>query len=60
MTGWNWGAGAASYTWTYDAVKNGVIQSISNKNNSGVVNYSLAYTFDNDGRVNKITRNNGL
>ncbi|MDV4219484.1 hypothetical protein MSC32_17665, partial [Acinetobacter baumannii] len=40
--------------------KNGVIQSISNKNNSGVVNYSLAYTFDNDGRVSKITRNNGL
>ncbi|WP_081313548.1 RHS repeat-associated core domain-containing protein [Acinetobacter pittii] len=60
MTGWNWGAGAASYTWTYDAVKNGVIQSISNKNNSGVVNYSLAYAFDNDGRVSKITRNNGL
>nr|WP_228142288.1 RHS repeat-associated core domain-containing protein [Acinetobacter pittii] len=60
MTGWNWGAGAASYTWTYDAVKNGVIQSISNKNNSGVVNYGLAYTFDNDGRVNKITRNNAL
>jgi uncharacterized membrane protein len=48
MTGWNWGAGAASYTWTYDAVKNGLIQSISNKNNSGVVNYSLGYTFDND------------
>ncbi|MEQ1454690.1 RHS repeat-associated core domain-containing protein [Acinetobacter seifertii] len=60
MTGWNWGTGAASYTWTYDAVKNGVIQSISNKNNSGVVNYSLAYDFDNDGRVSKITRNNGL
>lgn len=60
MTGWNWGAGAASYTWIYDAVKNGVIQSISNKNNSGVINYSLAYAFDDDGRVNKITRNNGL
>ncbi|ENU08458.1 RHS repeat-associated core domain-containing protein [Acinetobacter calcoaceticus] len=60
MTGWNWGAGAASYTWTYDAVKNGGVQSISNKNNAAAVNYSLAYTFDNDGRVSKITRNNGL
>ncbi|WP_436897849.1 RHS repeat-associated core domain-containing protein [Acinetobacter gyllenbergii] len=60
MTGWNWGAGAASHTWSYDAVKNGAVQSISNKNNAGAVNYSLAYAFDNDGRINKLTRNNGL
>lgn len=60
LTGWNWGAGAANYKWTYDDVKNGVIKSITNKNNSGAVNYSLSYDFDNDGRINKITRNNGL
>ncbi|MCU4493325.1 hypothetical protein GJV03_03590 [Acinetobacter sp. RIT698] len=60
MTGWNWGTGAASYTWAYDVSKSGVVQSISNKNNAGVVNYSLVYGFDNDGRINKITRNNGL
>lgn len=60
MTGWNWGVGAASYTWTYDAVKSGMVQSISNKNNTGVINYNLVYGFDNDGRINKITRNNGL
>ena len=60
MTGWNWGAGAASYTWTYDAAKSGMVQSISNKNNAGVINYSSVYGFDNDGRIDKITRNNGL
>lgn len=60
MTGWNWGTGAANYTWTYDPAKSGAIQSISNKNNTGAVNYSLAYAFDNDGRISKITRNNGL
>lgn len=60
MTGWNWGAGAASYTWTYDTAKSGMVQSISNKNNTGAINYSLVYGFDNDGRINKITRNDGL
>ncbi|MFV5265353.1 RHS repeat domain-containing protein [Acinetobacter courvalinii] len=60
MTGWNWGAGAASYTWAYDPVKTGEIKSINNKNNSGSLNYSLVYDFDNDGRISKLTRNNGL
>lgn len=60
ITGWNWGAGAASYSWIYDAAKSGVIQSITNKNNAGAINYSSVYGFDNDGRINKITRNNGL
>ncbi|GAA5006613.1 hypothetical protein GCM10023206_12310 [Acinetobacter puyangensis] len=60
MTGWNWGTGNASYTWTYDASKNGSLKKISNKNNSAVENYSIDYSYDRDGRITKLTRNNGL
>lgn len=60
MTGWKWGAGAASYGQTYDAKNSGNIKSITNKNNSSSVNYSLSYDFDQDNRITKITRNSNI
>ncbi|WP_284085045.1 RHS repeat-associated core domain-containing protein [Acinetobacter haemolyticus] len=61
IAGWNWGTGTASYNIAYrDDIRDGTIQSITNRDNSNTVNYSLSYGFDNDGRINKLTRNNGL
>ncbi|WP_375036945.1 RHS repeat domain-containing protein [Acinetobacter sp. RW6] len=60
MTGWNWGAGAASYTWSYDPLKTGYLKKIINKNNSSTINYSMDYEFDLDSRITKTTQNNGL
>ena len=59
LTGWNWGAGSASYGVSYDASKNGTIKSITNQDNAGAVNFSLLYETDQDGRITQITRNNG-
>ncbi|WP_446091360.1 RHS repeat-associated core domain-containing protein [Acinetobacter sp. 1124_18A] len=60
MTGWKWGAGEASYGQTYDAKNSGNIKSITNKNNSSSVNYSLSYDFDQDNRITKISRNSNI
>ncbi|WP_284085040.1 RHS repeat domain-containing protein [Acinetobacter haemolyticus] len=60
MTGWNWGTGAASYTWVYDAEKRGIVKTINNKNNSGAINYTIYYSFDLDGRITNLALNNGI
>ncbi|NAR51562.1 RHS repeat domain-containing protein [Acinetobacter haemolyticus] len=60
MTGWTWGSNAGSYTWAYSSAKNGAINQISNKNSSGTITYSLNYSFDHDGRIISIKRNNNL
>ncbi|WP_151717100.1 RHS repeat domain-containing protein [Acinetobacter sp. TUM15071] len=60
MTGWTWGSNAGSYTWAYSSAKNGAINQISNKNSSGTITYGLNYSFDRDGRITSIKRNNNL
>ncbi|KXZ65124.1 putative deoxyribonuclease RhsC [Acinetobacter venetianus] len=58
VTGWQWGAaGNASYIQTYN--NDSTINTITNKDNSNVINYSLGYAYDNDGRITQLTRNNG-
>ncbi|WP_445405011.1 RHS repeat domain-containing protein [Acinetobacter vivianii] len=57
ITGWQWGSGNAAYTQSYN--NDGSINTLINKDSGGAVNYSLAYTYDKDGRITQITRNNG-
>ena len=60
LTGWNWGAGNANYALTYAGEKDGFIYQVTNRNNSNAVNYYIRANRDSDGRISKITRNNGL
>lgn len=58
ITSWQWGtSGNASYTQSFN--NDGSINTLSNKDSGGAVNYSLAYAYDKDGRITQITRNNG-
>ena len=60
LTSWNWGNTAAQYVIGYDASKNSAIKTITAKNASGAVVYSLNYGFDSDARITALNRNNGL
>ncbi|PJF03079.1 RHS repeat domain-containing protein [Acinetobacter seifertii] len=58
ITGWQWGAsGNAGYIQSYN--NDGSIANITNRSNTSAVNYSLTYTYDKDGRITSISRNNG-
>lgn len=56
ITGWLWN-GSASYSQSYN--NDGSVSSIVNKDNASVTNYSLAYSYDKDGRITQLVRNNG-
>ena len=56
ITGWLWN-GSASYSQSYN--NDGSVSSIVNKDNASVINYSLAYSYDKDGRITQLARNNG-
>lgn len=59
LTGWLWSsAGNASYNQSYN--NDGTINTITNKNSASVINYSLAYGYDKDGRITQLSRNNGI
>lgn len=58
IVSWRWGASAnATHVTLYK--NDGTITSITNKDDSGVVNYSLAYSYDQDGQVTQINRHDG-
>lgn len=58
ITSWQWGSsGNANYAQIYNS--DGSVNSLTNKDNSNVVNYSLAYSYDKDGRIIQLARNNG-
>lgn len=60
LTSWKWGNTAAQYVIGYDGSKNGAIKTITAKNATGTVIYSLNHGFDRDGLVTAINRNGGL
>lgn len=60
MTGWTWFNNSGTYTMAYNTSKSNLITEITNKDTAGNINYRLVYDFDHDGRIIKMTRNNGL
>ncbi|WP_333663669.1 RHS repeat domain-containing protein [Acinetobacter sp.] len=59
MTGWNWGSSQATYSWTYNASHTGTIKKITNTRAKANTSYSLDYSFDLDGQITQLTRNEG-
>lgn len=59
VVSWQWGgSGNASYSQNYST--NNSINNIINTDNSSNINYSLEYSYDKDGRIIQISKNNGI